>query len=100
MGPIVDHVGSHIGLGFTEIKINDKDKCKDFYCISICYEDTAANWSARPTQSPRYQILSVVLSSDRAHWETAVTKKSVVFVPLCTLCGKVQSKFIAQKVYK
>jgi len=24
------------------------------------------------------------------HWETAVTKKSVVFVPLYTLCGKVQ----------
>ena len=25
------------------------------------------------------------------HWETAVTKKSVVFVPLYTLCGKVQN---------
>ncbi len=24
-------------------------------------------------------------------WETAVTKKSVVFVPLYTLCGKVQN---------
>jgi hypothetical protein len=25
------------------------------------------------------------------HWETAVTKKFVVFVPLYTLCGKVQN---------
>jgi hypothetical protein len=25
------------------------------------------------------------------HWETAVTKKAVVFVPLYTLCGKVQN---------
>ncbi len=25
------------------------------------------------------------------HWETAVTKKPVAFVPLYTLCGKVQN---------
>ena len=32
-----------------------------------------------------------LLRSWCSHWETAVTKKSAVFVPLYTLCGKIQN---------
>ena len=33
-----------------------------------------------------YQCIQII-----KHWETVVTKKSVVFVPLYTLCGKLQN---------
>jgi hypothetical protein len=40
----------------------------------------------------RYVLVPhVLLVNQSFHWETTVTKKSVVFVPLYTLCGKVQN---------
>jgi len=33
-----------------------------------------------------YQCIQII-----KHWETVFTKKSVVFVPLYTLCGKLQN---------
>ncbi len=52
---------------------------------SLCFLTTVYNWHQI------YTRIYVSLRYVNNHWETAVTKKSVVFVPLYTLCGKVQN---------